>query len=103
MFDGGEDLLDFVFRRGRAGDENQIVQTFFHDDLVSSCSGHWARENRLLPGDLMVRFRSPQEVAATLLRPAGRDGCTCSWRRRFPASESFPPRHPPWPPFRRPL
>jgi len=46
MLDGAENLLDFLFRRGRAGDENQIVQTFFHDDLVSSCSGRLARENR---------------------------------------------------------
>ena len=29
MLDGREDLLDFLFRRCRAGDENQIVQTFF--------------------------------------------------------------------------
>src|ERR1700675_418045 len=52
MFDGGEDLLDFVFRCRRAGDENQIVQTFFHDDLVSSCSGRLAREkqNQILRG-----------------------------------------------------
>src|SRR5258708_11243480 len=38
MLDGAENLFDFLFRRGRAGDENQIVQTFFHDDLFSSSS-----------------------------------------------------------------
>src|SRR5258708_6300806 len=60
MLDGGEDLLDFVFRRGRAGDENQIVQTFFHDDLVSFCSGRWARENRLLLPTVAATFRWPR-------------------------------------------
>src|SRR3954462_395510 len=32
VFDAGEDLLDFVFRRGGPDDEDQIIQTFFHDD-----------------------------------------------------------------------
>src|SRR6266849_3160670 len=30
VLDAGEDFLDFVFRRGGANDENQIVQTLFH-------------------------------------------------------------------------
>src|SRR5260370_25077922 len=30
VLDAGEDFLDFVFRRGRANDEDQIVQTLFH-------------------------------------------------------------------------
>src|SRR6266852_3076070 len=43
-FQRADHLLDFPFRRRRPDDEDQIVQTFFHDDLSSSCSGRKARE-----------------------------------------------------------
>src|SRR6516162_10353068 len=56
VFNRGEDLLDFVFRRRRANDEDQIVQTLFHDDLVSSSSGHVAREIHSLPHFFEERF-----------------------------------------------
>src|SRR5215472_106206 len=56
VLDRGEDLLDFVFRRRRANDEDQIVQTLFHDDLVSSSSGHVAREIHSLPHFFEERF-----------------------------------------------
>src|SRR5262249_15644599 len=39
MLDTREHLLDLVFRSRRAGDENQIVQTLFHDDLFPSVPG----------------------------------------------------------------
>src|SRR5712671_2547347 len=45
VLDGGEHFLDFVFRRGGADDEDQIVQTLFHVMTSSFCSRALAREN----------------------------------------------------------
>src|SRR6266446_3446348 len=46
MLDDREHLLDLLFRSRRAHNKNQIVQTFFHDDLVPSTPGHKARQSR---------------------------------------------------------
>src|SRR5579885_898914 len=35
VLDGRKHTLDLVFRRGRASDKDQVVQTLFHDGLVS--------------------------------------------------------------------
>src|SRR6266403_1537689 len=46
MLDHREHFLDLLFRSRRAHNKNQIVQTFFHDDLVPSTPGHKARQSR---------------------------------------------------------
>src|SRR5712664_4121285 len=47
MLDDREHLLNLLFRSRRAHNKNQIVQTFFHHDLVPSTPGHKARQYRL--------------------------------------------------------
>src|SRR6266852_1866290 len=78
MLDGGEHFLDFVFRRGGADDEDQIVQTLFHVMTSSFCSRAVARENCLrrrlaalagLKPGVYMRFRG---VAAVVLWHCGR-------------------------------
>src|SRR5277367_6699056 len=48
--DAGDHFLDFVFRRCRAGDENQIVQSLLHDDLFPLCAEGIGGTSQSVPG-----------------------------------------------------
>src|ERR1700730_16686899 len=56
VLDAGDDFLDFVFRRGGTSDEDQVVQTLFHDCLFPSVSGRWpVKTFASLPTSLKTR------------------------------------------------
>src|SRR6516165_10004933 len=86
VFNRGEDLLDFVFRRRGANDEDQIVQTLFHDDLVSSSSRHVAREIHSLRHFFEERFLASLGMTVRALQ--GWTGLEPSTSTAAPASRT---------------
>src|SRR5579859_5718766 len=51
VLDAGNHFLDFVLRRGRPRDKNQIVQAFFHDDLFPHCADGIGGTTKSIPGN----------------------------------------------------
>src|SRR5260370_2589508 len=77
VLERGDDLRDFLFRRHRPADENQVVQAFFH--VFPRFSGNLAA---LLfayapgkGGRTMSQFRAGQKPGATPLRPGAERAC----------------------------